>query len=96
MNGGLRVFIILTVMFVGIYFYSISYKYIRVAKRNKIRKAELKKEDNRRQEKLRLQKDREEKAWIVELRRKEIKRQFKWLKGFNEDIKEKKDTLLNN
>ncbi len=96
MSGGLRIFIILTIMFVGIYFYSISYKYIRVAKQNKIRKAELKKEDDRRQEKLRLQKDREEKAWNIELRRKEIKRQFKWLKGFNEDFKSKEDTLLNN
>jgi len=40
------------------------------------------------------QKDREEKAWITELRHKEIKRQFKWLKGINKDIRKKEEILL--
>lgn len=96
MSGGLRILIILTIMFVGIYFYSVSYKYIIEAKKNKIRKAELRKEEDFRQEKRRLQKDREQKAWVAELRRKEIKRQFDWLKGINEDIKRKEEGLFNN
>ncbi len=96
MSGGLRILIILIVMFVGIYFYSVSYKYIKEAKKNKSRKAEFKKEEEFRREKRRLQKDREQKAWVAELRSKEIKRQFTWLKGINEDIKRKEEGLLNN
>ncbi len=94
MSGGLRILIILIVMFVGIYFYSISYRYITGAKKKKIRKDKLDKEEEFKQKKVKLQKDREEKSWIVELRRKEIKRQFKWLKGFNKDIKKKEEILL--
>ena len=94
MSGGLRIFIILIVMFVGIYFYSISYRYIRTAKEKKRKKEKLNMQDEFRQKKMKSLKDREEKAWIVELRRKEIKRQFKWLKKINEDIKIKGETLL--
>lgn len=94
MGGALRIFIILTVMFVGIYFYSISYRYIRASKKKKNRKDRLDKEEEFRQKKMGSQKDREEKAWIVELRRKEIKRQFKWLKELNKDIKIKQEALL--
>jgi len=96
MSGGLRVLIILIVMFIGIYFYSISYKYIKQANENKIIKAEFKKREEFRREKMRLQKDREQKAWVAELRHKEIKRQFTWLKGINEDIKRKEEDLLKN
>ena len=90
MSGGLRIFIILTVMFVGIYFYSISYRYIKTARKNKIRKAKFKEKEEREEEKMKLQKAREEKAWIVELRRKEIKRQFEWLEEMNQKIQNKK------
>jgi len=83
MSGGLRILIILVVMFVGIYFYSISYRYIRAAKQKKIRKHKLDKEEEYRQGKLKLQKAREEKEWDIELRRREIKRQFKWLEEMN-------------
>lgn len=83
MSGGLRILIILVVMFVGIYFYSISYRYIRAAKQKKIRKQKLDKEEEYRQGKLKLQKAREEKEWDIELRRREIKRQFKWLEEMN-------------
>ena len=94
MSGGLRILIILTVMFIGIYFYSISYRYIRAAKEKKRNKEILNKEETFRQRKMKSQKDREEKAWIAELRHKEIKRQFKWLKGINKDIKKKEEILL--
>ncbi|MCH7523775.1 MAG: hypothetical protein IIC74_01885 [Bacteroidetes bacterium] len=94
MSGGLRILIILIVMFIGIYFYSISYRYIRAAKEKKRKKEILNKEETFRQGKMKSQKDREEKAWNAELRRKEIKRQFKWLKGINKDIKRKEETLL--
>jgi len=96
MSGGLRTLIILILMFAGIYFYSISHRYIRKARRNKIRKTKLQKEDESRQEKIRLQKIREEKVWNAELRHKEIKRQFKWLEKLNEEIKKKEETLLKN
>ncbi len=96
MSGGLRILIVLILMFVGIYFYSISHRYIRKAKQNKIRKIKLQKEDERKQEKIRLQKIREEKVWNAELRRKEITRQFKWLEKLNEEIKKKEETLLKN
>lgn len=78
-------------MFGGIYLFSISHRYFRTARRNKIKKTRLKKEDEFRQRKLRLQKSREEKAWLIELRRKEIKRQFKWLEGMNKMINIKQE-----
>ena len=96
MSGGLRILIVLILMFIGIYFYSISHRYIRKAKQNKIRKIKLQKEDELKQEKIRLQKNREEKIWNAELRRKEIKRQFKWLKKLNKEIKKKEEALLKN
>lgn len=89
MGTGLILLLVLIVMFFGIYFYAISDKYILAAKQNKIRKAKLKKEDDFRREKLRLEKIREEKEWLVELRLKKIKRQFKWLEEMNQNIKSK-------
>ena len=89
MGNGMKMFLVLALLFSGIYLFSISHRYIKAAKRNKIRKARLKKEDEFRQRKLRLEKIREEKAWLVELRRKEIKRQFKWLEEMNQNIKSK-------
>ena len=91
MTGGLRIFIILIIMFVGIYFYSISYKYIKAAKKNKAVKEEFKKEEKRRLHNLSLQNAREEKEKLVELRREEIKDQFKWLGEMNEKIQNKKN-----
>ncbi|MBN4070119.1 hypothetical protein JYT76_00375 [Olleya sp. AH-315-F22] len=85
----MKMFLVLALLFSGIYLFSISHRYIKVAKRNKIRKARLRKEDEFRQKKLSLEKIREEKAWLVELRRKEIKRQFKWLEEMNQNIKSK-------
>ncbi len=89
MGSGLILLLVLIVMFFGMYLYSISDKYILAAKQNKIRKAKLKKEDDFRREKSRLDKIREEKAWLVELRRKEINRQFKWLEEMNHNVKSK-------
>jgi hypothetical protein len=89
MGNGLILLLVLVVMFFGIYLFSISHRYIRAAKQNKIRKAKLKREDDYRQKKLKLEKIREEKEWLVELRRKEIKRQFKWLEEINQNIKSK-------
>jgi len=90
MSGGLRILIILTVMFVGIFFYSISYRYIKAAKKNKMHKEKFKKEEELKEHKLSLQKAREDKEKLVELRRNEIKQQFKWLDGMNQKIQNKK------
>jgi len=90
MSGGLRILIILVIMFVGIYFYSISYRYIRTAKQNKIKKEAFKKEEKQRIHKLSLQKIRDEKDELIELRRDEIKQQFKWLEEMNQTIQNKK------
>jgi hypothetical protein len=87
MAGWLRITIILTLMFIGIYVYSISYRFIRAIKLERTRKLNILKEENLRKEKLRLQKIREEKQKIVELRRREIKHQFKWLERMNKKIK---------
>ncbi len=89
MGNGMKMLLVLALMFGGIYLFSISHRYIKAAKRNKNRKAKLKNEDEFRQRKLKLKKIREEKAWLIELRRKEIKRQFKWLEGMNQKIKSK-------
>ncbi|RLD30331.1 MAG: hypothetical protein DRI75_00270 [Bacteroidetes bacterium] len=89
MGNGIKMLLVLALMFSGIYLFSISHRYIKAAKRNKIRKAKLIREDEFRKKKIRLQKNREEKAWFIELRRKEIKRQFKWLEGMNQKIKSK-------
>jgi hypothetical protein len=91
MGNGMKMLLILALMFGGIYLFSISHRYFRTARRNKIKKTRLKKEDEFRQRKLRLQKSREEKAWLIELRRKEIKRQFKWLEGMNKMINIKQE-----
>lgn len=93
MSGGLRILTILVVMFVGMYFYSISYRYIRAAKQKKNRKHKLDKEEEFRDRKLNLQKTRDEKAWNIELRRKEIKRQFEWLEEMNQKIQNKKSQV---
>ena len=89
MGGGTRIFIILVLMFIGMYCYSISYKYIRAAKQKRIQKAKFIKEGTLKLEKLRLQKIREEKTKLIALRSKEIKRQFKWLEGVNKDSESK-------
>ena len=88
MTGGLRILLILTFMFIGIYIYSISHRYINAAKKNKIRKSKIDKEEKFRIDRLRLQKIREEKVRQIELRERDIKLQFKWLERMNQKIKQ--------
>ncbi len=91
MGNGIKMLIILALMFGGIYLFSISHRYIKAAKRKRVIEGKMKKKEKIENERMRLQSIREEKARLIELRREEIKQHFNWLEEMNKMIKIKQE-----
>ena len=91
MGNGMKMLLVLALMFGGIYLFSISHRYIKAAKRKRVIERKRKKREKFKNERMRLQSIREEKARLIELRREEIKQHFNWLEGMNKMIKIKQE-----
>jgi len=91
MGNGMKMLLVLALMFSGIYLFSISHRYIKAAKQKRAIERKRKQKKNIENERMRLQNIREEKARLIELRREEIKQHFNWLEGMNKTIKIKQE-----
>ena len=90
-GDGVKILVVISLLFIGMYVYAISSNLIDDAKEMRTLKKKLKKEKKIRKERVHKDEIRAEKSRLIEKRSAEIKRQFRWLEKLNQKIKNKAD-----
>ena len=96
MADALKMLLVMALFFGAIYLYAIAPDIIEKLKQKRLREKTLIKEEDRKEEVVKLQQKRDEKNEVTDNRREKIRQHFMWLKEMNEKIKKREDAQQEN
>jgi Tfp pilus assembly protein PilN len=89
MADGLKMLLAMALFFGAMYLYALAPDIIEKRKQKKLLKKTLQKQEDRKEEVIQLQKQRDENTTKIEDRRERIRKHFIWLEEMNEKIKQR-------